>query len=204
MRPMKRAVMLRANQFLVSKSIFPEAWVSARRLGVTATQVAKASTPAGFEQAARDYAEDFREQDNEFMKFGRDMEPVIARILQQQYGVMPNDWLIQHDSYEHHLATPDGLSLDHSVCVEIKTSSKDFGETGIPIQYRRQVQWQLHVTGAERCLFAWMQRDTVDGVFVPAWFEPKCLWIERDEAMIETLISTANRLWGRIQSEQEG
>lgn len=196
--------MLGANQFLVSKSAFPEGWLRERRNGVTATQVAKAATPAGFEQAVRDYQLNLIEPDNEFMRFGREMEPVIARILHQKFDVLPNDWLIRSDKNPHHLATPDGLSLDHTVCAEIKTSSKDFEHSAIPAQYRRQVQWQLHVTGAERCLFAWMQRIEVDGVFASAWFEPKTLWIERDEGMIEALIDTADRLWERVQSEQEG
>jgi hypothetical protein len=54
------------------------------------------------------------------------------------------------------------------------------------------------VTGAQRCLFAWMLRIDVGGVFAPAWFEPKSLWIERDEDMISALVDTASRLWERI------
>jgi len=134
------------------------------------------------------------------MKFGRDMEPVIARILHQDFGVLPNDWLLRHDSQEHHLATPDGLSLDHKLIAEIKTTGKDFEDATVPVQYRRQVQWQLHVTGAERCLFAWMQRIEVEGVFAPAWWKPKHLFIERDEGMIDSLIVTADALWERVEN----
>jgi hypothetical protein len=43
-----------------------------------------------------------------------------------------------------------------------------------------------------------MLRIDVDGVFAPAWFEPKSLWIERDEDMISSLVDTADRLWERI------
>ena len=81
---------------------------------------------------------------------------------------------------------------------EIKTTGKDWADGVIPIQYRRQVQWQLYVTGAERCLFAWMKRIEVDGVFAPAWFEPESLWMERDEGMIEVLRDTAEELWGKV------
>jgi predicted phage-related endonuclease len=80
----------------------------------------------------------------------------------------------------------------------VKTTGQDWEDKSIPIQYRRQVQWQLHVTGAKRCLFAYMKRLEVDGVFAPAWFEPKCLWIERDEDMISALIITAELLWERV------
>jgi predicted phage-related endonuclease len=115
-----------------------------------------------------------------------------------KFGILPNEWLIRNDKYPHHLATPDGLSLDHELISEVKTTGQDWEEKSIPIQYRRQVQWQLHVTGASRCLFAWMKRIDEGGVFAPAWFEPKTLWIERDKTMIEMLISTANRLWERV------
>jgi predicted phage-related endonuclease len=189
---------MRANQFVVSKSVFPDGWLSERRKGVTATQVAKASTERGFEQAIHDYHSEHMETDNAYMKFGRDMEPVIARIVHQKFDILPNDWLLRHADNQHHLATPDGLSLDHKLIAEIKTSGRDFEEVQVPIQYRRQVQWQLHVTGAEACLFVWMLRIDIDGVFAPAWWEPKHLYIERDEGMINTLVKVADELWGRV------
>ncbi len=93
------------------------------------------------------------------------------------------------------MATPDGLSLDHFLISEIKTTGKDWGEEKhIPIHYRRQVQWQLFCTGAKRCLFAWLLRKEIDGAMVPAWFEPKTLWIERDSVEISKLIDVADRL----------
>lgn len=200
--PMRSGIsglLMRANQFIVSKASFPEGWLLERRKGVTATQVAKAATPKGFEQAVRDYLSDHVEIDNDYMRFGREMEPVIARILHQKFDILPNDWLLRHAENEHHLATPDGLSLDHKLIAEIKTTGRDWEHVTVPAQYRRQVQWQLHVTGADACLFAWMLRVDIDGVFAPAWWEPKHLWIERDEGMIETLVKAADELWGRVE-----
>lgn len=190
--------MISADRFVANKQYFHQGWLNARRSGVTATQVAKASTPAGFKQAVADYIDDTQIPDNPYMAFGRDFEPVIARTVHLQHGVLPNEWLISAEGLPHHLATPDGLSPDHTMISEIKTTGKDWDDGKIPVQYRRQVQWQLHVTGAERCLFAWMKRIDVDGVFAPAWFEPKCLWIERDEGMIEVLRDTAEELWGKV------
>ncbi len=66
------------------------------------------------------------------------------------------------------------------------------------------MQWQLHVTGAERCLFAWMMRIDVGGVFARAWFEPESLWMERDEDMIDVLQGTAEQLWERVSDGHEG
>jgi predicted phage-related endonuclease len=190
--------MLKPEQFISSKALFPSDWVRARKEGVTATQVSRAATPAGFEQAVIQFWDEFEEPDNAYMAFGRDMEPVLAKHVHERFGILPNEWLIANANTVWHLATPDGLSLDHELCSEIKTTGQDWEDKAIPIQYRRQVQWQLHVTGAQRCLFAWMLRIDVGGVFAPAWFEPKSLWIERDEDMISALVDTASRLWERI------
>ena len=92
------------------------------------------------------------------------------------------------------MATPDGLNADWSIIAEVKTTGKDWDGNTIPIQYRRQVQWQLHVTGAKHCVFAWLLRVEDDnGVFAPAWLEPKVVIIDRDEDMIADLIDVAHR-----------
>jgi len=197
--------MLDAGRFVASKGLSVAGWLGARRLGVTATQVAKAGAgPGGFEQAVEDYFADFVEQDNPYMEFGRVWETPIAMTLKDSYGVMPNDWLIRHGEFAHHMATPDGISVGHDLISEIKTTGKDWNPEKLPIQYRRQVQWQMHCTDTERCVFAWMLRErqeTVAGpLFVPGWFEPRVVMIERDEEMIAALIDTANRLWERVEN----
>jgi hypothetical protein len=115
-----------------------------------------------------------------------------------EYQVRPNEWLIRGDNPTH-LATPDGLSDNGRVIGEYKTTGKDWGTVDrLPLRYKRQVQWQLHVTGAESCIVAWLVREEVDGVLVPATFEPKCGIVFRDEAMISDLVSTADRLWAFV------
>jgi putative phage-type endonuclease len=194
--------MLKPDRFVASKSVNAERWLSARRQGVTATQVAKAAAgPGGFEQVTRDYFEDWVEPDNPYMAFGRAWEGPISMQLKDVHGVMPNDWLIRHANHSHHMATPDGLSLDHTVIAEIKTTGKDWNPEKIPVQYRRQVQWQLHVTDAQECVFAWLLREERDGAFIPAWFEPRVIRIDRDEDMIGELVEVADRLWERVNNE---
>lgn len=193
--------MITPERFIASKSVSHDGWIQARRRGVTATMVAKAASgPGGFEQVAAEFFAEWQEPDNPYMKFGRDWEPIIAGELKNRFGIMPNDWLIQHEEFAHHLATPDGLSFDHTVIAEIKTTGKDWGEGKIPIQYRRQVQWQLHVTGAVSCVFSWMLREERGGEFFPAWFDAKSIVMLRDDEMIEQLIDTANRLWERVNN----
>jgi len=194
--------MLSPDQFVASKSVNAERWLSARREGVTATQVAKAASgPGGFEQAVEDYRADFVENDNPYMAFGRAWEGPISMFLKDNYGVMPNDWLISSRVSDHYLCTPDGLTLDHDAISEVKTTGKDWNPVKIPLQYRRQVQWQLFVTGAEFCYFAWLLREERDGAFMPAWFDPKVIRIERDEEMIVSLVRVADDLWERVNDE---
>jgi predicted phage-related endonuclease len=194
--------MIEPWRFVASKNVSAERWLSARREGVTATQVAKAAAgPGGFEQAVEDYRADFVEMDNPYMAFGRAWEGPISMHLKDAYGVMPNDWLISSAVSDHYLATPDGLTLGHDAISEVKTTGKDWNPERIPVQYRRQVQWQLFVTGASMCYFAWMLREERDGAFLPGWFEPKVITMERDEAMIASLVKVADDLWERVCDE---
>ena len=195
--------MIQTNRFVANKAIDFDGWVEAREFGVTATQVSNAATPSGFQRMVTELLDPQPIEDNGYMKFGRDQEGPISLWVKSEFDIMPNEWLIRHEEHRTHLATPDGLSLPHNLIAEIKTTGKDWGESAIPIQYRRQVQWQLHVTGADRCLFAWMLRVDIDGEFVPGWFEPKWLWMDRDEEMIESLSVVADKLWDEVKGGAE-
>lgn len=184
--------MIAQERFIVRSSDC-EAWLAARAEGVTATQVAKAATPAGMREALQEISEPSEVFANEFMLWGTEREPAIALTVQQQHGIEPNDWLIAADGRANRwmLATPDGLSTDHTVIGEYKTGGKPF--TRVPIAHRRQVQWQLFVTGAERCLYAFEQRLGEPGAFYPA-FDIHTEWIERDEQEISKLRAVAEQL----------
>jgi hypothetical protein len=189
--------MIPASRFMANKEISETDWENARRRGITATEVAKAATNAGFAETVEKYSTPEPFFDNAYMEFGRRWEKPIALVLKERLGIMPNDWVIAGENLQH-LATPDGLSLDHRTIAEIKTTGRDWDT--IPIGYRRQVQWQLHVTGAETCTFAWLLREERTGpdgnsFFVPGWFEPKLTTIEKDEKMIADLTDVAERLW---------
>ena len=185
------------QQRMVARSQTDE-WYKARQYGVSATTVAKAASgPAGYNAELQNalFPEENEVVDNAYMKFGRDWEQWIVEALPEKYYITHNDWLIRGDNdYRWHLATPDGLSPNWDIIAEVKTTGKDWDGSVIPIQYRRQVQWQLHVTGATSCVFAWLLRAEADnGDFVPAWLEPKHIIIERDQVMIEQLIEVAQR-----------
>lgn len=187
--------MISPRRFIANKDLFFEAWLHARRNGVTATQVGKAATKRGFEEVVESFHSNEQIPDNPYMAFGREQEGFVGLFLKEKFGIFPNEWLISHEERPEFLATPDGISLDHAVISEVKTTGKDWGSYAkAPIHYRRQVQWQLYVTGAKTCIFAWLLRVESRGIFVPGWFEPKFEIVTRDEEEISKLIDVAENL----------
>lgn len=184
--------MIPASRFLV-ESTDRERWNAARAGGVTATMVALASTPAGFKEVASHIGTpDIHVEGNPYFDFGNEQEVEMMRHAHQAEGILPNRWLIASDNPSH-LATPDGLSLDHTLIAECKTTGTDWKTP--PAKYRRQMQWQMYVTGAESCLFVWQLRvPDESGYFYPAWLEPKTLWVPRDDNTIAELVGVADRL----------
>jgi hypothetical protein len=46
-----------------------------------------------------------------------------------------------------------------------------------------------------------MLREERDGAFMPAWFEPRVVVMERDEEMIASLVKVADELWERVSND---
>jgi hypothetical protein len=184
--------MIGIERFIVSSQT-KDLWLAARDRGVTATQVAKASTPAGMKEVLAQIENPTPVEPNGFMDWGVEREAYIAHVVKERYGILPNDWLLCAGGAgnEWQMATPDGLSLDHKLIGEYKTSGKSLEK--VPANYMRQVQWQLYVTGAEKCLFAYELRLEGPEGFVPG-FDVECQWIERDEKIIADLIKVAEEV----------
>lgn len=182
--------MIPANRFLV-RSTETDRWLAARAGGVSATTVAEAATPAGFTQVVADRANPQPVIPNDYMRFGTESESALMEFAHIEHGILPSDWLIAGEDARH-IATPDGLSVDHGLIAECKTTGKDWKKP--PIKYVRQMQWQLHVTGAESCLFVWNLRVPDGEYFRLGWWEPKTLWVDRDPKMIAELVGVADRL----------
>ena len=186
--------MIPRDRFVASKAADEAAWLAARRGGVTATEVSTAATPAGFRDALEQRRNPQPVEVNAYMSFGLLWEDWVIDKIAREFPVRANDFLIAGED-RRHLATPDGLSDDHTLIAEVKTTGKDWGTVEkLPIKYRRQVQWQLHVTGAELCVVAWLLRVEQDGGFVPGWWMPKFGVVERDVKMIADLVDVAERL----------
>jgi hypothetical protein len=184
--------MIAIERFIVSSQT-KDLWLAARDRGVTATQVAKASTPAGMKEVLAQIENPTPVEPNSYMDWGVEREAYIAYQVLKRYGILANDYLIcaEGAGNEWQMATPDGLSLDHKLIGEYKTSGKSLEK--VPANYMRQVQWQLYVTGAEKCLFAYELRLEGPEGFVPG-FDVECQWIDRDEKMIGDLIKVAEEV----------
>ncbi len=200
--------MIQIERFIASSQT-RELWLAARDRGVTATQVAKASTPAGMKEVLAQIENPTPIEANAFMSWGTEREAHIAHVVKDRFGILPNDWLLCADGAgnEWQMATPDGLDWhnDCKVIGEYKTSGKSLEK--VPANYMRQVQWQLYVTGAEKCLFAYELRLEGPEGFVPG-FDVETQWIDRNEEMISELIETAQKVqehavyWERSQREK--
>ena len=186
--------MIEADRFLV-RSSDRDAWLWHRSQGVTATMVARAFTPAGFAEVVAEMENPREVTPNAFMSWGNEREPFIAQVVKERYGLLPNDWLISAgvslSPDRWMMATPDGLSLDHKICGEYKTSGKPLDK--ISALYMRQIQWQMWVTDAEQCVFAYELRLDAPGGFAPG-FDVECQIVERDDKLIKSLVSIAEKV----------
>ena len=167
-----------------------DAWMHARSRGITATDVAKLSTPRSIETAAQAKLFGTGFSGNAFTDHGRAREPEIAAWVQREHGILPSHALFHSELDIRHLATPDGVVQRENGSIElaeIKTTNKVWRT--IPRNYLRQVWWQQYVLGAERTLMVWERHEN----FVPVG-EPEFRWVDRDENEIARLVTLASQL----------
>lgn len=188
------SAVIEVDRFVV-RSTDRAQWLEARASGVTATTVSRAFTPAGMKEVLAELDEPREVTPNAYMSWGNQREGYIGQIVKERYGVMPNDWVISKggklSADRWQMATPDGLSLDHKMIGEYKTTGKPLDK--ISALYMRQVQWQLYVTDAEQCVFAYELRLDAPGGFAPG-FDVECQIVERDDKLIKELVSIAEKV----------
>ena len=177
-----------------------EQWLEARRKYVTATEVAQ------LVRRGQDYWDELREikagqrtapdiSNLPAVRHGREREALIAPYVQSlEEGMVPNDDLYVRNG--RYAATPD--LVGDGIVGEIKTIkdtrlAKLQTAKGWPTgQYYDQVQWQLFVTGAIACIFAWEPYEDWDGELVPREDMREHITIHRDEERIKALQEVAD------------
>ena len=177
-----------------------EQWLEARRKYVTATEVAQLA------RRGQDYWDELREikagdrtapdiSGLPAIRHGREREALIAPYVQTlEQGMVPNeDLYVRNDRYA---ATPD--LVGDGIVGEIKTIkdtrlAKLQSAKGWPTgQYYDQVQWQIFVTGAIACVFAWEPYEDWDGELVPREDMREHITIHRDDVRIAQLQEVAD------------
>lgn len=198
---------------IVLESSSREEWLEQRRSCLTATDMATLylGGPKAWERIAESKHEQPDDFDNQYMRWGREREPVIAGYINMfvDSTLRPNDNLILSSKDQRFAATPDMISTDSVGDVligEIKTSKHDL--TDIPMRYIVQMQWQMLVCESEACVFAWEQHED----FVPMG-EPKHQLVYPDREMQSELMKVARQFfdgetsnphaerWGRLLHE---
>lgn len=121
---------------------------------------------------------------------GIEREPIIAAQISEWFEELRlthNRFLFVGQNFRH-VATPD--MVGNGVLCEIKVLSKSLKSARS--QYFDQMQWQMHVLGAERVLFAVENRFTE---------EIELEWIERDDDRINALVSAADQFLEALDRE---
>lgn len=156
-----------------------EEWLAERRLGITATEMAKLWRSRNLQKSMEKLAvekltgaEAFA--GNIYTQWGVDREPAIAQTVHSSHGIKPETRVFRAAQNTRWLASPDGVLMkpdgDVWMC-EIKTSGSDItiGSKGFhQKRYLAQMVWGMGVLGASKCLYAWEYRlDGPNGGFSP-------------------------------------
>ena len=152
---------------------------------------------------------------------GNAREPFISEWAAMTHGAVNTHALYAHPENPRHLCTPDGHLVgftgsgydpgENGTVVEVKTTTvsllpgpltpervliqEDQRSHFRKMKYMRQVQWEMYVMNAARCLFIWEpfenKRDPETGNLVVTG-PPEWVIIERDQAYIDMLVREAD------------
>jgi putative phage-type endonuclease len=178
-------------------------WHDARRLGIGASEVAAICGVHPYTSALDTYLRkrglipDI--EDNDAMRMGRKLEPVIISEFVERTGLEVKRApcpLFRHPEYPFILATPDA-ELVNDELVEAKSmawhSAQTLGEEGtddIPYHFVMQAQQQMAVMGRDVCHVAVLV-DGRDFRHHPVY---------RNEKLIALMIVRVTEFWERVQN----
>lgn len=180
-----------------------EAWLAARREGITATDLANLASggPAVWASLRADKAGEGRAwSGNEYTEWGNSREEVIAAAVRSLYPHLEhNTYVVASDDDPRFMCTPDMIGAGGSTLCQIKTAlwkGERWTIDDVPKRYYDQCQAEMNVTGATLNLLAVEYYDRLeDGVFVPTFLfeDPHIIPIERDDERIAELVGIAEQ-----------
>jgi putative phage-type endonuclease len=187
---------------VVAKPHTPE-WFAARQTGIGASEIAVAAGLSPYQTPLELYHRKRGElppiEDNDAMRLGRLLEPVVKSEFTTRTGIVladPEPPMYRHAKHDPIVATPDGI-IDDMTIFEAKTASwrmkqfwGDESSDFVPDQYLCQINAQMAVMDAAVCHLAVL----FDGSAL------KTYKVMRNDQLIKHLIAAALELWERIEN----
>ncbi|UPL13046.1 PDDEXK family nuclease [Microbacterium galbinum] len=130
---------------------------------------------------------------NKATKAGQAREAALLdEAAERLASLTPNGALWASVENDLHRATPDAIGIDTDgalVVVEVKSHENGWKSDEIPVEHLAQMQWQIHVLGAEYALYGFEVRDEDD---MPPIDGATWITVPRDDEMIAWLIDRAD------------
>lgn len=117
---------------------------------------------------------------------------LLDEAAERLASLAPNGALWASADNDLHRATPDAIGVDQDgaiVVVEVKSHEFGWKLDTIPVEHMAQLQWQIHVLGADYALYGFEVRDEDD---MPPVEGATWIPVPRDDEMIAYLIERAD------------
>lgn len=172
-----------------------EAWLRQRKKGIGGSDAGAVCGLNPYTSPIQVYldktTEEINDIDNESMRQGRDLEEYVAQRFMEESGkkVRRSNMIYKNQKYPFMFANVDRLIVGENAGLECKTASAysadKWKDDAIPPHYLIQCYHYMAVTNAD----AWYLAVVILGK------EFKYIRLERDEAMIQNLISIEQDFW---------
>ncbi len=190
---------------VLARSDDRDAWLAARQLGVGASDTPSLMGLTRYASAVSMWAEktgrlipDDAEFDNERMRWGVKLEPLVADEYERQTGRELQHWgaLLSYDDLPFILATPDFQWHDSGVDIPVEIKTTDVSRAsewrdGPPERVYCQMQQQMLVTGAPMA-----STGVLVGGNTFRWAD-----VERDEDYIQEIIRVTSEFWRYVADD---
>lgn len=183
------------RRFVSTAGLSKEEWLKYRKMGITGTDAGAICGLNPYVSAFQVYqdkiTEETENQDNESMRQGRDLEEYVAQRFMEETGfrVRKANAIFQNEEHPIMLADFDRLIDGQNARLECKTvspySADKWSDGAVPVHYQMQVQHYLATSGYDCWYIAAL-------IFGREFVIRK---IERDEEMIQYLITIEERFW---------
>lgn len=148
-------------------------WLEERKSGIGASEVASVIGISPWDSPFALYLRKTGQvgpiEENQAMKLGHLLEPVVVQLWEEQTGfkavkASAKDIIYQDPEHPWRIVTPDRIAYEinpdngkkEKVLLEIKTSAFSFDPDNLPPYYVAQCQFQMLVTGIHVCYLCWL------------------------------------------------